>query len=117
MALADRLKEKSPTADNRILLANALEVQGRAERDRDERRRAFGRAIALLGALVGVLLAVVGLRALTLAPTARGFISPNLPPQVLLIALAMAVGLSLLGGLYPAARAATLEPTEALRYE
>jgi putative ABC transport system permease protein len=74
-------------------------------------------AIALLGALVGVLLAVVGLRVLTLAPTARGFISPNLPPQVLLIALAIAVGLSLLGGLYPAARAATLEPTEALRYE
>jgi putative ABC transport system permease protein len=74
-------------------------------------------AIAFLGALVGVLLAVVGLRVLTLAPTARGFISPNLPPLVLLIALAMAVGLSLLGGLYPAARAATLEPTEALRYE
>jgi putative ABC transport system permease protein len=74
-------------------------------------------AIAFLGALMGVLLAVVGLRVLTLAPTARGFISPNLPPLVLLIALAMAVGLSLLGGLYPAARAATLEPTEALRYE
>jgi putative ABC transport system permease protein len=62
-------------------------------------------------------LAVIGLRAITMAPTARGFIDPNLPPQVLLIALAMGIGLSLLGGLYPAVRAASLEPTEALRYE
>ena len=60
--------------------------------------------IALIGTALGVLLAVIGLRAITLAPTARGFISPNLPPEVLLIALAMGVGLSLLGGLYPAAR-------------
>jgi putative ABC transport system permease protein len=74
-------------------------------------------AIALLGAVLGMVLAVIGLRALTLAPTARGFIDPNLPPAVLVIALAMGVGLSVLGGFYPAARAAALEPTEALRYE
>jgi putative ABC transport system permease protein len=73
--------------------------------------------IALLGTLAGIVLAAVGLRAITLAPTARGFISPNLPPLVLIVALAMGVGLSLLGGLYPATRAAALEPTEALRYE
>ncbi len=73
--------------------------------------------IALIGSLLGSVLAVVGLKAITLAPTARGFIDPNLPPEVLLIALAMGVGLSVLGGFYPAARAASLEPTEALRYE
>jgi putative ABC transport system permease protein len=73
--------------------------------------------IALMGTALGMILAVVGLRAITIAPTARGFINPNLPPQVLFIALAMGIGLSVLGGLYPAARAAALEPTEALRYE
>jgi putative ABC transport system permease protein len=73
--------------------------------------------IALMGTLLGTLLAVIGLRVLTMAPTARGFINPNLPPEVLIIALIMGVGLSILGGLYPALRAAALDPTEALRYE
>jgi putative ABC transport system permease protein len=73
--------------------------------------------IALAGTVLGAVLAVLGLRALTLSPTARGFIDPNLPPEVLGIALIMGVGLSLLGGFYPAARAAALDPTEALRYE
>ncbi len=74
-------------------------------------------AIALAGTAIGGVLAALGLRALMLSPTARGFIDPRIPPEVLGLALAMGVGLSLLGGLYPAARAAALEPTEALRHE
>jgi len=73
--------------------------------------------LALAGTMLGGLLAIAGLRAVVLYPSARGFIDPNIPPEVLGLALIMGVGLSLLGGLYPAARAAALDPTEALRHE
>ena len=73
--------------------------------------------LGLLGAVVGTILAYAGVRALVLDPTSQGFIDPNLSPSVIGIGLAMGVGLSLLGGLYPALRAAALDPTEALRHE
>jgi putative ABC transport system permease protein len=79
----------------------------------------LGEALCIggLGAMVGILLALLGVRALMLDPTARGFIDPDLPPSVMAIGLAMGVILSLLGGLYPALRAAALDPTEALRHD
>ena len=73
--------------------------------------------LGLLGALVGTVLAYLGVFALSKEPTSTAFIDPNLPPSVVGIGLAMGVGLSLLGGLYPALRAARLDPTEALRHE
>jgi putative ABC transport system permease protein len=73
--------------------------------------------LGLLGSVVGTALAYGGVRALVLNPTSQGFIDPNLSPAVIGIGLAMGVGLSLLGGLYPALRAASLDPTEALRHE
>jgi putative ABC transport system permease protein len=73
--------------------------------------------LGLLGSVVGTALAYAGVRALILNPTSQGFIDPNLSPAVIGIGLAMGLGLSLLGGLYPALRAASLDPTEALRHE
>jgi putative ABC transport system permease protein len=73
--------------------------------------------LGMLGALVGTTLAYLGVRALLLLPTSQGFIDPNLPPGVVGIGLAMGIGLSLLGGLYPALRASMLNPTEALRHD
>ena len=73
--------------------------------------------LGLLGAVAGTALAYLGVRALLLDPTARGFIDPDLPPGVIALGLALGIGLSLVGGLYPALRAATLDPTEALRHD
>ena len=73
--------------------------------------------LGLIGALLGMVLAVVGLRALLLAPTARGFIDPDLPPAALFLGLGLGLLLSILGGVYPAVRAASLDPSEALRHE
>lgn len=74
-------------------------------------------ALGLAGAASGSVLAVLGMRAMMLSPTSRGFIDPKLPPSAFAIGLGMGVCLALLGGLYPAWRASRLEPTEALRHE
>ncbi len=73
--------------------------------------------LGLLGTVAGTVLAYLGVRALMLDPTARSFIDPDLPPGVVALGLGLGVGLSLIGGLYPALRAATLDPTEALRHD
>jgi putative ABC transport system permease protein len=74
-------------------------------------------ALGLLGVVAGSVLALVGIRAVLLSPTSRGFIDPHLPPAAFAIGLGMGICLAVLGGLYPAIRASRLEPTEALRHE
>jgi putative ABC transport system permease protein len=73
--------------------------------------------LGLLGTVIGIGLALLGLRAIVLAPTARGFIEPDLPPAVIGLGIGLGLVLSVLGGLYPALRAASLDPTEALRHD
>jgi putative ABC transport system permease protein len=74
-------------------------------------------ALGLTGSLLGTALGFAGVKALAQAPMASIFITADLPPAVLLVGVLLGLGLSLVGGLYPALRAAALEPSEALRHE
>jgi ABC-type antimicrobial peptide transport system permease subunit len=54
---------------------------------------------------------------LTLEPSMGPFLTPVFRPSLFLQVTTMALVLSIVGGLYPAWRAANLQPIEALRYE
>jgi putative ABC transport system permease protein len=73
--------------------------------------------LSILGALVGMVGAVVLLRVLTHTPAVNGLIEGHIDPELLGFALLIAVLLGLVGSLLPAFRAARMLPTEALRYE
>ena len=62
-------------------------------------------------------MAFLSVQALAQFPMTKIFINPNLPPTVIAVRIVLGVGLSLFGGFYPAIRASTLDPTEALRHE
>jgi putative ABC transport system permease protein len=74
-------------------------------------------ALGVGGSLLGSALGFAGVRALTFVPTANNFIAADLPPAVFLVGLMLGVGLSVIGGLYPAFRGASLDPSEALRHD
>jgi putative ABC transport system permease protein len=73
--------------------------------------------VGLIGSILGSALGLAGVRAIQLSPTASVFIAPELPVSVVAVGTLLGIGLSLLGGFYPALRAAALNPTEALRHE
>jgi len=70
--------------------------------------------ICVVGAPLGILLGWALNRVVeaNLAP-----LKPVLAPQIVVIAVAVAIGTGIVSGLYPAWRASRLDPVEALRYE
>ena len=82
-------------------------------------RMVLGEALllSLAGAALGAAGAVGLTRWLSTFPAVGGLIAGNIAPVVLGEGFAVALALALLGGVYPAYRAARLLPTEALRHE
>lgn len=73
--------------------------------------------LGLVGALIGSAIGYIGVKAISYVPMASIFVTSDLPPAVLALGVMLGLSLSVIGGLYPALRAAALEPIEALRHD
>jgi putative ABC transport system permease protein len=73
--------------------------------------------IALAGAVVGTGLGFVAIKVIQQLPLVLGYFNPVYPASVFGQALGVAVGMAFFGVIYPAARAALLQPLDALRHE
>jgi putative ABC transport system permease protein len=71
----------------------------------------------VIGGIAGLVLAFLLVNLLTQLPMVGAAFEASWSAGVFLRAGLVALGLGLIGGLYPAYRASGLEPVEALRYE
>ena len=70
--------------------------------------------LGFVGGLIGVLLGVIGVQVLKTSPAIRGLLEPDLNAGLMLMAIAIAVFVGVLSGLYPAVRSSRLPPSLAL---
>lgn len=79
----------------------------------------MGEAVVLscLGALLGIVMAIVGSRVLAGNSHVNGFMSGHIASWVLATAAAIAICVGVAGAAYPAWRASRLQPSEGLRHE
>src|SRR4051812_8330504 len=70
--------------------------------------------LGLCGGIVGVGLGVVGVNIMKTAPTIHGLLEPDLSTNLMLMAIAIAICVGVLSGLYPAWRSSRLTPSLAL---
>ena len=70
--------------------------------------------LGFLGGIIGVLLGIIGVQLLKLAPALRGLLEPDLRTNLMLEAVAIAVFVGVLSGLYPAWRSSRVAPSLAL---
>jgi putative ABC transport system permease protein len=73
--------------------------------------------LAVAAAVLGTLGAIAATHLLTKMPQVNGFIEAGVAPRVAVQGFGLTVLIGLLGGLYPAVRAARLLPTEAIRHD
>ena len=73
--------------------------------------------LGVAAAVLGTVGAVAGSYLLTLSPKVNGFIHGGIAPVVIAEGLGLTVLIGVLGGAYPAFRAARLLPTEAIRHD
>jgi putative ABC transport system permease protein len=74
--------------------------------------------LSLCGGAIGVGLGWIIVKAMSTLATNMGFPFPALlPSDVVVLAVGVAIVIGLVSGLYPAVRAARLDPIEALRHE
>ncbi len=73
--------------------------------------------LGVAAAALGTLGAIAATHVLTMFPQVNGFIEAGVSPKVALRGFVLTVLIGVVGGLYPAVRAARLLPTEAIRHD